>query len=68
MPAPMPTLSTILAQASDPTGGLTSFLPLIIIFAIMYFLLIRPQQQKEKERRLVRGRWDSDHCCFDCCA
>lgn len=47
----MPTLSTILAQASDPTGGLTSFLPLIIIFAIMYFLLIRPQQQKEKERQ-----------------
>ena len=47
----MHALSITLAQSSDPTGGLTSFLPLIIIFAIMYFLLIRPQQQKEKERQ-----------------
>jgi preprotein translocase subunit YajC len=29
-------------------GGLGAFLPLIIIFAIFYFLLIRPQQRKAK--------------------
>ncbi len=27
------------------------FLPLILIFAIMYFLLIRPQQKKMKEHQ-----------------
>ena len=32
------------------------FLPLILIFAIMYFLLIRPQQKKMKEHRaMVEG-------------
>ncbi len=32
-------------------GALTSFVPLILIFAIMYFLLIRPQQKKVKEHQ-----------------
>ncbi len=32
-------------------GGLVSFLPIIILFAIFYFLLIRPQQKKAKEHR-----------------
>ncbi len=30
------------------TGGLGSFMPLIMIFAVFYFLLIRPQQKKAK--------------------
>ena len=30
-------------------GALGSFVPLILIFAIMYFLLIRPQQKKLKQ-------------------
>jgi len=42
------------AQAAG-TGGaasaFTSFVPLILIFAIMYFLLIRPQQKKLKEHK-----------------
>ncbi|WP_370402104.1 preprotein translocase subunit YajC [Sulfitobacter sp. JB4-11] len=29
--------------------GIEQFIPLILIFAIMYFLLIRPQQKKVKE-------------------
>ena len=29
--------------------GFQDFIPLILIFAIMYFLLIRPQQKKVKE-------------------
>ena len=29
-------------------SAIAQFLPLILIFAIMYFLLIRPQQQKMK--------------------
>jgi len=32
-------------------GGLTMFLPMILIFGIFYFMLIRPQQRKEKERK-----------------
>ena len=35
--------------------GLTQFLPLIIIFAIFYFILIRPQQQKQKTHKLMLG-------------
>ena len=30
-------------------GGIEQFIPLILIFAIMYFLMIRPQQKKIKE-------------------
>ena len=42
------------AYAQDATGfvaGVIQFLPLILIFAVFYFLLIRPQQQKQKELR-----------------
>ncbi|MDD3538969.1 MAG: preprotein translocase subunit YajC [Atribacterota bacterium] len=31
--------------------GIQSFLPLIIIFAIFYFILIRPQQQRQKKHQ-----------------
>ena len=34
-------------------GALGQFLPLILIFAIMYFLLIRPQQKKAKEHQAM---------------
>ena len=37
------------AQAAGGIGAFGSFVPLILIFAIMYFLLIRPQQKKVKE-------------------
>jgi len=34
-------------------GALAQFLPLILIFVIMYFLLIRPQQQKVKKHQAM---------------
>ncbi len=34
-------------------GAIAQFLPLILIFAIMYFLLIRPQQKKMKEHQAM---------------
>lgn len=42
------------------SNGLASFLPLIILFAIFYFLIIRPQQKAQKEHAamledLVKG-------------
>lgn len=33
--------------------GIESFVPLILIFGIMYFLLIRPQQKKMKEHQAM---------------
>jgi preprotein translocase subunit YajC len=39
------------AQDAAPAGGLMSFLPLIIIFVIFYFLLIRPQMKRAKEHK-----------------
>ena len=38
------------APAGGP-GGLASFLPLIVIFAVFYFMLIRPQMKRAKEHR-----------------
>jgi preprotein translocase subunit YajC len=45
------------AQAAGGAGSaFASFVPLILIFAIMYFLLIRPQQKKVKEhQKMVQG-------------
>jgi preprotein translocase subunit YajC len=34
-------------------GGVAQFLPLVMIFGVFYFLLIRPQQQKQKETRAM---------------
>ncbi|MGH7827468.1 MAG: preprotein translocase subunit YajC [Candidatus Binatia bacterium] len=42
------------AQTAPGGGGpsqLISFLPLVLVFIIFYFLLIRPQQKKAKEHR-----------------
>ena len=37
-------------------SAIAQFVPLILIFAIMYFLLIRPQQKKLKEhQKMVQG-------------
>ena len=35
--------------------AIANFVPLILIFAIMYFLLIRPQQKKVKEHKAMVG-------------
>ena len=32
-------------------GGIAQFIPLILIFVIFYFFLIRPQQKKAKEHK-----------------
>ena len=34
-------------------GGLISFVPILLIFGIMYFLMIRPQQKKVKQHRAM---------------
>jgi len=32
-----------------PNAGILNFIPLIFIFIVFYFLIIRPQQKKQKE-------------------
>lgn len=39
--------------AASLAGGIQSFLPLILIFAVFYFLLIRPQQKKMKTHKAM---------------
>ena len=39
--------------ASQQPSMLASFIPLILIFLIFYFLLIRPQQKKQKEHKVL---------------
>ena len=39
------------AQDGGGLGGLESMLPLVLIFVVFYFLLIRPQQKRAKEHR-----------------
>ena len=39
------------AGAQGPGAMISSFMPLILIFGIFYFLLIRPQQKKAKEHK-----------------
>ena len=41
------------AGGAGGAGAIVQFLPLILIFLIMYFLMIRPQQKKMKEHRAM---------------
>ncbi|MGB0134679.1 preprotein translocase subunit YajC [Dokdonella sp.] len=49
-------ISSAYAQAAPAAGApnpLMSFLPLIIIFGIFYFMLIRPQMKRAKEAKAM---------------
>ncbi len=39
--------------APSPISGFIQFVPFIAIFAIMWFLIIRPQQQKAKQHKAM---------------
>jgi preprotein translocase subunit YajC len=41
------------AAGASPGGDLLTFLPMIAIFVVFYFLLIRPQQKRAKETRAM---------------
>ena len=44
------------AQASGPMSSIVSMAPLVILFVVFYFLLIRPQQKKAKEHKEMLGQ------------
>jgi preprotein translocase subunit YajC len=41
------------SAAADPTGGLMQMLPLILMFVVLWFLMIRPQMKKAKEHKAL---------------
>ncbi len=42
-------IATILLQASS--GGIMSFLPMVLIIVVFYFFMIRPQMKKQKDHK-----------------
>ena len=45
------TAGLILAQAAPEGGALMGMLPIVLMFVILYFLMIRPQMKRQKEHR-----------------
>ena len=43
------------AQQGSLMGTLTMFIPLILMFVVMYFFMIRPQKKREKEVQDMRS-------------
>ena len=57
------------AAAQGPMGAFASLMPLILMFAVFYFLLIRPQQKRNKEHKamiesLGKGAYIMTSCGF----
>jgi preprotein translocase subunit YajC len=52
-------ISNAYAQAAgataDPTGGLMGLMPIILMFIVLWFLMIRPQMKKAKEHQKMMG-------------
>ena len=49
-------ISNAYAQAAAPAGaggGLMGFLPIILMFVVLYFLMIRPQMKRQKEQKAM---------------
>jgi len=46
----------VAAPTGGGLGGLGTILPFVLMFAVFYFLLIRPQQRKQKQRNLMLGQ------------
>jgi len=41
------------AAAAGPMGSIMEFLPIILMFGVLYFLMIRPQMKKAKEHKAL---------------
>jgi preprotein translocase subunit YajC len=52
-------ISTAFAQTAAPAGGgdmmssLGSMLPLLLMFVVLYFIMIRPQMKRQKEHKAM---------------
>ena len=41
------------AAAAGPMDSVMQFLPIILMFAVLYFLMVRPQMKKAKEHKAL---------------
>jgi preprotein translocase subunit YajC len=41
------------AASADPTSGFLQMLPLVAVFVVMYFVMIRPQMKRQKEHKAM---------------
>jgi preprotein translocase subunit YajC len=41
------------AGAGGAAGGLMSFLPIILMFGVLWFIMIRPQMKRQKESKAM---------------
>jgi len=41
------------AAATGGMAGLTQFLPLVLMFGVLYFIMIRPQMKRQKEHKAM---------------
>jgi len=39
--------------AADPMGGFVQMLPIVGLFVVMYFVMIRPQMKRQKEHKAM---------------
>ncbi len=46
-------ISPAYAQGAGGADSLMSFLPIILLFVILYFLMIRPQMKRAKEQKAM---------------
>ena len=50
-------ISTAIAQTTAPAAGpessLLNFLPLVAMFVVLYFIMIRPQMKRQKEHKAM---------------
>ena len=51
----MNTMFILLQAASGQQGGMSFLIMMVVIFAIMWFFMIRPQQEKQKEIQNFRN-------------
>ena len=41
------------AAAESPLGGIAGMLPIILMFVVLYFVMIRPQMKRQKEQKAM---------------
>ena len=55
-------VNSVLAAAGSSSSSPLSFLPIVVIFGAMYFVLIRPQRRRAKEQKDLQGALaEGDH-------
>jgi len=47
------TASVVLAQVGGDLSSLTGLLPIVLMFVILYFLMIRPQMKRQKAHKAL---------------